>query len=297
MSTDLTRASTSVMLNIISIDVEDYFHPAEVSRDSGPSHWRDYRSRVDVGLNLIMNMLAETQTLGTFFILGWVAEQHPSLIRRIAEAGHEIGCHSYEHRLVYRLTPQQFKSDTVRAIRAIEDACGIRPRAYRAPSYSITTQSLWALDVLIECGFTHDSSIYPIRHDRYGIPGFSRHATAIKTAAGAIIEVPVATVRILDGVAPIGGGGYLRILPYRYTAAGIRRLNRDEGQPACIYTHPWELDTGQPRLATGLVSRMRTYAGLDTVATKLKRMLRDFRFAPLAQVHPLRSTTCKSEAV
>jgi polysaccharide deacetylase family protein (PEP-CTERM system associated) len=232
-------------------------------------------------------MLERHHTAGTFFIMGWVAESHPDLIREIAQAGHEIGCHSYAHQLVYRMTPSEFRRDTEQARRAIEDACGVTPKTYRAPSYSITARSLWALEVLVECGFTHDSSIYPISHDRYGIPGFGRHVQTIHTASGPIVEAPIATVKLGDGrVVPVGGGGYLRLLPYCYTAAGIRRINEREDQPACIYFHPWELDPYQPRLSLGLISRLRTYTGLRGMASKLDRLMTDFRFSTMAKVYP-----------
>jgi polysaccharide deacetylase family protein (PEP-CTERM system associated) len=185
------------------------------------------------------------------------------------------------------MTPAEFRRDTERAVAAIEDTCGVTPKAYRAPSYSITKDSLWSLDILAACGFTHDSSIYPITHDRYGIPGFERHAKTLFTPSGPIFEVPVATVRFgRNRVAPAGGGAYLRLLPYCYTAAGIRRINRIEQQPACIYFHPWEIDSDQPRLACGRISRLRTYAGIGGMMRKLDSLLSDFRFSSLQQVYP-----------
>jgi len=278
------------VLNAITIDVEEYFHPSEVQQSVLAEQWTQLPPRVEQNIDQILELLDRHHCHGTFFILGWVADQFPEMIRRIGESGHEIGCHSYAHQLVYELTPKQFRADTLRAVRAIEDACGITPRVYRAPSYSITRRSMWALEILVECGFTHDSSIYPISHDRYGIPGFQRTAHMVATPAGSIYEVPVATVLLPNGsVAPVGGGAYLRLLPYRYTAAGIRRLNENEQQPACIYFHPWELDTGQPRLATGLLSRVRTYKGLRSMQGKLERLLTDFRFSKLGQVFPVAS--------
>ena len=275
------------MLNVFSVDIEDYFHPAELQSSVDQRRWPSLPPRVEIGTTLLLEMLSTCGVRGTFFVLGWVAQRHPTLIREIASRGHEIACHSYEHRLVYDLTPTQFRRDTERAIKAIEDACGRTPRAYRAPSYSITERSWWALEVLVECGFTHDSSIYPINHDRYGIPGFGRHAQQIATPSGSILEIPIATACLsASRVVPVGGGGYLRLLPYRYTAAGIRRINNQERQPACIYVHPWELDPGQPRLATGLISRLRTYTGLRTMESKLRRLLADFRFSTLETVHP-----------
>jgi polysaccharide deacetylase family protein (PEP-CTERM system associated) len=276
------------MRNILSVDVEEYFHPAEVPVSAEFDRWPFLSSRVERQTGQVLDMMAQHGVTATFFVLGWVAEHHPALVRRIAQAGHEIGCHSYAHRLVYQLARAEFKRDTLRAVEAIEDACGITPRVYRAPSYSVTAASLWALEVLVECGFTHDSSIYPIAHDRYGIPGFSRHAHLVSTASGLIQEVPVATVRLSSTrVAPAGGGGYLRLLPYRYTAAGIRRINEEEQVPACIYFHPWELDPDQPRLTKGLASRLRTYAGLRAMKGKVDRLMREFEFSTLTSVHPV----------
>lgn len=273
------------MKNIISVDVEDYFHPSEVNRYVGTDDWAGFAPRVEQSTGRVLDLFARHGVHGTFFILGWVAERHPALIRRIAEAGHEIACHSYWHRLVYELSPAEFREDTERACGVIEQACGIRPTLYRAPSYSVTKDSMWALDVLAECGFTADSSIYPIVHDRYGIPGFSRSPVVIDTPSGPLLEVPVATVRLNGGrIAPIGGGGYVRLLPYRYTAAGLRRLNRDEQQPGCMYFHPWEVDPGQPKLAKGFLSRWRTYAGLRGMEGKISRLFDEFAFGAVGEV-------------
>ena len=271
------------MRNALSVDVEEYFHPAELHGAVRDDSWESLPSRVEPQTDNVLHMLERRNVSATFFVLGWVAERHPSLIRRIAAAGHEVGCHSYAHRLVYDLTPLEFKRDTERAVKAIEDACGVIPRIYRAPNFSITNRSLWALEVLVECGFTQDSSVYPIQHDRYGIPGFGRYSHTLSTASGPILEVPVATVRLPgDRVAPVGGGGYLRLLPYCYTAAGIRRINEDENAQACLYFHPWELDPEQPRLASSWSSRLRTYAGLRNMASKVDRLLREFEFTTVS---------------
>ena len=276
------------MYNIISVDVEDYFHPSEVRGALSPADWVNTPSRVAEAVRRVLELLARHEISGTFFVLGWVAHHHPRLIREIAAHGHEIGCHSYDHRLVYELDAAEFREDTKRAQAAIADACGIMPRLYRAPSYSITRQSMWALEVLAECGFTHDSSIYPIPHDRYGVPGFRRHGQKLTTPSGPIFEVPIATVRLSRSrVAPVGGGAYLRLLPYRYLAAGIKRINETEAQPACIYFHPWEIDPDQPRLASGWVSRVRTYAGIGGMFAKLDRLFSDFRFTTCTAVYPM----------
>jgi polysaccharide deacetylase family protein (PEP-CTERM system associated) len=273
------------MLNVLTVDVEEYFHPTEVQATVNQSRWTALPSRIDDQISRILDLLDSKSTKATFFILGWVAERHPRTVRKIVAAGHEIACHSYAHQLVYSLTPQEFRIDTRRAVACIEDASGVTPHVYRAPSYSITKKSLWALEILVEEGFTHDSSIYPIAHDRYGMPGSARFAHIIETPAGPIKELPIATVKLSgDRVAPIGGGGYLRLLPYRYTSAGIRRLNRDERQPACVYFHPWEIDAEQPRLASSLIARLRTYTGVKGMPQKLDRLLTEFQFSTFSDV-------------
>ena len=274
------------MQNALTVDVEEYFHPSEVQAYVSQEQWAGFPSRVEEQVRQVLELLERNSVKATFFVLGWVAERRPLTIRSIAAAGHEIGCHSYAHQLVYSLSPAEFRRDTERAVKAIEDSSGVTPRLYRAPSYSITRESLWALEVLVECGFTRDSSIYPISHDRYGIPGSGRHAYVIDTPAGPIQELPIATVKLsADHVAPIGGGGYLRLLPYRYTAAGIRRVNREEGRPACLYFHPWEIDAGQPRLARGLIAQLRTYSGIRGMELKLSRLLTDFDFSTVTAVY------------
>ncbi len=273
------------MINALSIDVEEYFHPAEVQRSLSMESWASLPSRIGSQTDRLLELLDRHSVSATFFVLGWVAEHTPGVVWRIARAGHEIGCHSYAHQPVYRLTAAQFRQDTLRAVRAIEDACGITPRVYRAPNYSITTECLWALDILTECGFECDSSIVPITHDRCGIPGFSRSPTLIQTRSGHLFEVPVATIPMGRANIPVGGGAYLRVLPYRYTAAGIRRVNVTEGRPVCMYFHPWEIDAGQPRLASGLISRLRTYTGLGRMEKKLDRLISEFEFSTVRAVY------------
>jgi len=272
------------MVNVLSVDVEEYFHPSEVQRFID-TDWSTLPSRVEWQTMQIIELFARHDVKATFFIVGWIAEKHPHVVRAIANAGHEIGCHSYAHRLVYELSPTDFRRDTQRCVDLITDACGAQVRAYRAPSYSITKESMWALEILAELGFTHDSSIYPIKHDRYGIPGFPRHAHVINTASGPICEVPIATVVFSSGrTAPVGGGAYLRLLPYRYTAAGIRKLH-NEKQPACVYFHPWEIDPDQPKLASSMIARIRTYTGLHSMMHKLDRLLTEFDFSTMTDVH------------
>ena len=275
------------MLNALTVDVEEYFHATEVQNSIGERSRASLPSRIEFQLYRTLNLLENKNVSATFLVLGWIAEHYPKLVREIAAAGHEIGCHSYAHRLVYDLTPAEFRADTLQAVQAIEDACGVRPRIYRAPSYSITRKSMWALELLIECGFSYDSSIFPISHDRYGIPGFDRHPHLIATPSGSILEIPVATVALArNNVMPIGGGGYLRLLPYRYFSAGIRRANLSEKLPVCIYFHPWELDPEQERLPLGLISRLRTYSGLAGMQKKIARLIDEFRFSHISAVYP-----------
>jgi polysaccharide deacetylase family protein (PEP-CTERM system associated) len=272
--------------NALTVDVEECFHTTEAQMHLRRQDWCKLPSRLDFQVSQTLDLLDAHGVSATFFVLGWAAEHHPAVIRKIAARGHEVGCHSYAHPLITSLTPAQFRKDTRRAVAAIEDACGVVPRCYRAPSYSITQASIWALEILVENGFTHDSSIYPIRHDRYGIVGFSRHAAVLSTPAGPICEVPVATAQLGQQVTPVGGGGYLRMLPYSYVAAGVRRVNEVEEKPVCMYFHPWELDAAQPRLSIGRLSRLRTYTGLSGMLSKIQRLLRDFQFSPLTDVYP-----------
>jgi polysaccharide deacetylase family protein (PEP-CTERM system associated) len=275
------------MLNALTVDVEEYFHATEVQNSIGEKSRSLLPSRIEFQLHKTLDLLESKNVSATFLVLGWVAEHYPKLVREIVQAGHEIGCHSYAHRLVYDLSPAEFRADTLRAVQAIEDACGVTSRIYRAPSYSITRKSMWALEVLSECGFKYDSSIFPIAHDRYGIPGFDRRPHLITTPSGPILEVPVATVALArSNVLPIGGGGYLRLLPYRYFSAGIRRANHGEHLPVCIYFHPWELDPDQERLPMGLISRLRTYSGLAGMQKKIERLIDEFSFSHMSAVYP-----------
>lgn len=267
--------------NAMTIDVEDYF---QVSAFEGlaPRHrWREFESRVERNTERVLQIFCETGITGTFFVLGWVAERFPALVRRIGAHGHELASHGHLHRLVYDSTRPGFREDIRRAKAAIESAAGCRVVGYRAPSYSITPRSLWALDILMEEGYEYDASIYPIHHDRYGIPPSPRTPYLISRAAGAIVEAPGTAVRVGPFNLPVGGGGYFRLLPYAWTAWGIRRFNRRERHGAIFYLHPWELDPGQPRLPAGVMARVRHYRNLGTTETRLRRLIADFRFGTL----------------
>jgi polysaccharide deacetylase family protein (PEP-CTERM system associated) len=272
--------------NAMTIDVEDYFH-VSVFDGLVPRHaWEALESRVERNTDRLLEMLAEFDVRATFFVLGWVAERHPDLVRRIVSGGHEIASHGYGHRLVYDQTPQAFRDDVRRAKGLLEQVSGVQVNGYRAPSYSIVPRSLWALDVLIEEGHTYDASIFPIRHDRYGIPVSARHPYVIERAHGRLVECPASTAEVGGTNLPIAGGGYFRLLPYRWTHWGIRRVNQTERRPVIFYLHPWEIDPDQPRLPVGLLSRVRHYRNLGETEPRLRQLLRDFSWGTLRSVLP-----------
>ena len=267
----------------MTVDVEDYFH-VSVFEDVVPrARWTSMESRVQANTERLLNLFDEHAVKGTFFVLGWVADRYPALVRAIVQRGHELASHGYGHRLIYNQTPADFRDDVRRAKALLEDAGGVAVRGYRAPSFSVTTRSMWALDVLLEEHYSYDASIFPIRHDRYGIPDAPRWPHHVSRAGGQIYEVPGTTVRMGRTNLPVAGGGYFRILPYAWTRWGIRRVNR-EGQPAVFYLHPWEIDPQQPRLPTSLLGRFRHYRNLDVTEARLRSLMRDFSFGPLQTV-------------
>lgn len=277
----MAKGAPGAMLNSITVDVEDYFQTEAMASAIPKEQWDRMPSRVVQNTERIFELLASRGIRGTFFFLGWVAERFPDLVRQAARLGHELGCHSYWHRLVYRLNPEEFREDTKRAKSAIEDATGIPVLGYRAPSFSMVKDTEWAQEILVELGFTYDSSVCPVHHDLYNNPNAPRVPHRI--AGGALEEFPVATIAIAGRNFPVGGGGYLRILPYTYTRLGLLHLNSTEHFRAILYVHPWEVDPEQPRIAARLRSRLRQYTGLRTTAGKLQRLLGDFRFAPIAE--------------
>jgi len=280
----VSAVATRRPVNAMTVDVEDYFHVSVFDGVVPRTRWETLESRVERNTDRLLQIFSDVDVKATFFVLGWVAERHPALVRRIAAQGHEVASHGFAHRLVYDMTPSMFREDIRRSKRALEDAAGVAVQGYRAPSYSVTPRSLWALDVLIEEGFRYDSSIFPIHHDRYGIPVSSRHPYRLDRPAGSIVEVPGSTVRWGLFNFPVAGGGYFRILPYAWTRWGIARLNQSEERPAIFYLHPWEIDPDQPRLSAGLLSRFRHYRNLGETEARLKQLLADFQFAPMHAV-------------
>ena len=274
-------AEAGQVLNAMTIDVEDYF---QVSAFEGlaPRHrWHEFESRVEANTGRLLDIFDEAGVKSTFFVLGWVAERFPSLLQEIARRGHELASHGYLHRLVYDITREAFRDDIRRSKQVIESASGCPVVGYRAPSYSITPRSLWAFDILIEEGYRYDASVFPIHHDRYGIPPSPREPYVIRRKVGALIEAPGSAVRVGPLNLPVGGGGYFRLLPYGWTRWGLRRINEREHRGAIFYLHPWEIDPDQPRLPVGMMGRLRHYRNLAQTETRLRQLLADFRWAPL----------------
>jgi len=269
-------------VNAMSVDVEDYFQVSAFDRVVSRASWDSLESRIVSNTTRMLDLFERNGVRATFFVLGWVADRYPALVRRIAEAGHEVGSHGYDHQLLYTLTPRQFREDVRTAKLAIENAAGTTVFGFRAPSYSVVRTSLWALDVLVEEGYRYDASIFPIRHDRYGIPDSQRHHHLLHCSSGTLIEVPGSTVRVNGVNLPVAGGGYFRLLPYAWTRWGIARVNRVEGKPVVFYIHPWEIDPDQPRFPVGAATRLRHYTGLGRTERRLQRLLDEFRFDSIA---------------
>jgi polysaccharide deacetylase family protein (PEP-CTERM system associated) len=276
------------MFNALTIDVEDYFQVNAFARYIKFSEWDGYPLRVHENTLRILDLLDEFSIQATFFILGWIGERIPTLVREIHSRGHEIACHGYDHQLIYNIGPEAFRKDVHRAKYLLEDLCGERVHGYRAPSYSITKQSFWALDILIEEGFSYDSSIFPVYHDTYGVPDAPRFPYIIRRQTGSIREFPLTTYRFHLGKReyrlPIAGGGYLRLFPAELLAWGISRINHYENQPAVLYFHPWELDPDQPRIKAGIKSTFRHYINLHRTENKLRYIIGRLSFSTLKEV-------------
>jgi polysaccharide deacetylase family protein (PEP-CTERM system associated) len=273
------------MRNAMTVDVEDYFHVAALANSIDPADWERCERRVEANTRRLLDLFDEHRVRITFFVLGWVAERHPQLVREIAGRGHEVASHGYSHQLVYAQTPTQFRRETQRSKQLLEEQIQRPVHGYRAASYSITRASLWALDILAELGFAWDSSIFPVRHDRYGIPDMPRWPHRLRTPAGhELVEFPLSTWQVMRYRLPIAGGGYFRLYPYRLSEYGLGRINAREGRPFIFYLHPWEIDPGQPRVKAGLLSRFRHYNNLHKCEPRLRRLLARFEFTTVGEV-------------
>jgi polysaccharide deacetylase family protein (PEP-CTERM system associated) len=276
------RQAPGLITDALSVDVEDYFHVEAFAEQVRPENWPSFASRVHANCERIIDLFAKYDWRATFFVLGWVAERDPTLVRKIAEAGHELACHSYAHRRVFSLRPEEFRDDLRRARGVIQDAAGVPVVGYRAPTFSILRRNLWALQILSEEGFLYDSSIFPIRHDLYGYPEFPRFLQRIELASALeIFEVPMSTIHFAGLNWPLGGGGYLRLLPMVYTSWAIKRVHKQDRQPFILYLHPWELDPGQPRMNGRWKSKLRHYTGLAGMEGRLESLLKGGRFEPM----------------
>jgi polysaccharide deacetylase family protein (PEP-CTERM system associated) len=271
-------------INAFTVDVEDYFHVAALSSAITRESWPTHESRVERNTERLLALLAERGVRGTFFVLGWVAERSPGLVRRIAASGHEIACHGFSHQLIYQQAREEFREETVRAKRLLEDLIGGAVLGYRAASFSVTRDSLWALDTLIDAGFLYDSSIFPIRHDRYGLPGAAPEPNRLSAPSGrTLVEFPMSAARFFGVQVPVSGGGYFRLLPFWVTRAGLKQINERRGLPFTFYLHPWELDPGQPRFKVSALSRFRHYTNLARCEGRLRRLLREFEFTSMRE--------------
>jgi len=286
-------------VNALSIDVEDYFQVSNFSKVIRFSDWDKYQCRVERNTLYVLNVLNDFNVKATFFVLGWIAERYPQLIKNIHQEGHEIASHGYCHQLISSQTREEFREDTRKTKRILEDITGVDVIGYRAPAYSITQKSFWTFEVLIKEGFKYDSSILPIRSYHYGIPDTPRFpfvingnptnpmnsVNSINSSDGFIIEFPISTVRLFANNLPIAGGGYFRLFPYQFTKWGLKKINQEENKPFIFYLHPWEFDPDQPRIKkASTLSKFRHYVNLEKTEPKLKRLLKDFNFSTVREV-------------
>lgn len=282
------QAENGPRKHAFTVDVEDYFHVQAFHGRIDRSDWGQLQSRFEANTDRLLDLLARHQVRGTFFVLGWVAERAPELVRKIGEAGHELGCHSYDHAQVFRQTPGVFRQDVRRAKRLIEDAAGKPVAGYRAPTFSINTDSLWAYRVLEEEGYTYSSSVYPVRHDLYGIPDAPRVPFRVieGTGAASIVELPLPTVRLPGASLPGGGGGYFRLLPLGVSRFLMQEATRQLGLPFIFYCHPWEIDPEQPRVEDiSFKSRIRHYTNLDRMEGRIAKLLEAHEWTTMAEAY------------
>jgi polysaccharide deacetylase family protein (PEP-CTERM system associated) len=270
--------------NAMTIDVEDYFHVSAFAPHIAREAWDRMPCRVERNVDAILAMLDQHKTRATYFMLGWVAERYPGLVRRVVEQGHELASHGYSHRRATEQNRQEFRQDITRAKALLEDIGGVAVQGYRAPSFSIGHGNLWALEVLSEAGYRYSSSVYPIRHDHYGMPGAPRFAFYPEGGRG-LLELPVTTVRLFNCNLPAGGGGYFRLLPYSVSRWCLRRVNTVDRQPCMFYFHPWEIDPEQPRIrGVSARTKFRHYLNLDRTEARLRRLLADFAWDRIDRV-------------
>jgi polysaccharide deacetylase family protein (PEP-CTERM system associated) len=271
--------------NALTVDVEDYFQVSAFEPHIERAHWDAIPRRVERNVDRLLELFAASGAHATFFTLGWLAERHPALVRRIVAGGHELASHGYGHLRAAEQPRAAFASDITRARRILEDTGGTAVRGYRAPSFSIDERNPWAFDELVAAGYQYSSSVYPVRHDHYGMPGAPRFPYRPHEQ---LIEVPVTTLKMFGNNFPAGGGGFFRLLPYPVSRFAIRRVNRVDSRPAIFYLHPWEIDPAQPRVPhVSARTRFRHYVNLHSTEGKLRRLLKDFRWDRLDRAFAL----------
>lgn len=277
-----SRSASAPIVNALTIDVEDYFQVSALAPYVARSDWDGRECRVERNVDRILDLLARHDVRATFFTLGWIAERYPQLVRRIVAAGHELASHGHGHERASDLDRAAFAQDIVRAKKTLEDTAGVAVLGYRAPSFSIGRANLWAFECLAQTGHRYSSSIYPIRHDHYGMPDAPRFRHRV---GDDLVEIPITTLRLLGRNFPSSGGGYFRLLPYALSRWMIGKVNRDDGEPAVFYFHPWEIDSAQPRVAgIDLKTQFRHYLNLDRMAGRLEALLADFRWGRMDRI-------------
>ena len=283
-SKKVTGRGASAYTGAMTVDVEDYFQVAAFAQRVKRQDWDSYPCRVERNVDRILSMFADVGVNATFFTLGWIAERYPDVVRQIVGAGHELASHGYEHIKVHNQGPDAFRLDIRRTRAILEDVSGQRIRGYRAASFSIDQRSLWAFDVLAEEGYDYSSSVYPIRHDHYGMPEASRFAFR-PSDRHALIELPISTLNLFNRNLPSGGGGYFRLLPYGFSRWALHRIGEKDRRPLVFYFHPWEIDPDQPRFdGVSLRSRFRHYVNLGAMERRLRAVLRDFSWDRMDRV-------------
>jgi len=279
---EASAANASPVVNALTIDVEDYFQVSAFARYIARSTWEEWPCRVEQNIDRTLELLADGGAHATFFTLGWIAERYPKIVQRIVSGGHELASHGYAHERASALEPGVFFADVALAKAVLEDIAGTEVQGYRAPSFSIGNDNLWAYDCLAKAGYRYSSSVYPIRHDHYGSPAASRFTHVVNTQ---VIEVPIATARLFRMNWPAGGGGYFRLMPYAVSRWLIRHVNRCDEESAIFFFHPWEIDPEQPRVeGVDAKTRFRHYVNLGRTAGRLKLLLQDFRWDRMDRV-------------
>ena len=269
-------------LHALTFDVEEYFQVANLSARFPRSSWEEVPSRVELGMEIILSCLERHGVRATFFFLGWIAERHPGLVQRCLAGGHEVASHGFEHLFLNELTPESLDSDLARTEEALEAAGAPRPVGFRASTFTLTRDTWWAFDVLVERGYRYDSSVHPVHHPVYGVPDFEPGISLVETQGGSLVEFPVATWPFLGRNLPVGGGGYFRLLPGALLRSALASLER-RGRPIATYLHPWEFDVQQPRVPAPALKRFRHYVGLSRTLPRLERLLERFRFGTMGE--------------